>query len=915
MTDRTAHEPAMQSAKGRRGAISAVWLVPIIALLIALAIAWQAYANRGVLIAVAFPDASGVTAGETTLRFREVTVGVVEEVGFSSDLASVNVYIRVNRDIAPFLDEDAAFWVVQPQVSARGVEGLNTILSGTYIEGTWDNEIGESATVFRGIENPPIVPPGVDGTAIVLRAADGARLEAGAPILYRGIEVGEVATPSLSTDGSEVRLDAFIRAPYDRQLSTATRFWDASGISVGIGGSGVELNVGSLAAILEGGIVFDTLISGGQEIGPGDVFDIFEDRDEALAATFEAPTSRAVRFSALFPAAASGLTDGAPVRYQGVRVGVVTSITGFVREDDPDAGVQLLSVLALQPSRMGLAEMESDLDGVDYVAELVDRGLRAQLVSTSLFGGDLSVELVNVEGETPARLEVGVADNPLIPSIASEQSSLTATAEGVMTRINDLPIEELLASATDLLDNVNRIASDADTRAIPGAALATIEGGEGLVRDMRSIVSSPETASVLLDVQTIAGDVAAVTALIREREVTERLADTLDAATAAAANLSAGTEELDELADRAMVMFDEAGRLISSEDAQALPGAARAALEAGTTALDAGTAVLAAPQVAEILEATATITADIRSLAARVATDAVATQIEAALGSIDTAARNVALGTADLSSLRDALDATVEGARGLVASEDTQALPGAARGLVADARAVIAAPEIQQLLTDLPAITDDIRTITAELREAQAAAALTEALDAARKAALSVAEGTAAIPGLSASASRVMAEAEVLAGNLTQLSAKANALALDELVSSTTDLMQTADMFLSSDEAGDVPVVLSETLQELRRTIETIRTGGTLDNLNATLTSAAGAAEGVRVAASDLPALVNRLQALSVAATGVLSAYDSDSRIAQELFATLRAATRAADDVSSLSRTIERNPNSLLLGR
>ena len=280
------------SDRSRLRTVSAVWLVPIIAVMIAGAIAWQSLRDRGALISITFPDASGVTIGETTLRFREVIVGVVEDVGFSSDLDSVNVYVRVNNEIAPYLDEDASFWIVQPQVTTRGVEGLGTILSGTYIEGTWDSEIGDTADAFVGDERAPIVPPGVDGIAIVLRTGgNSARLGAGAPILYRGIEVGEVAAPRLSPDGTEVRLDAFVRAPYDRQLTTATRFWDASGVSVSLGGSGVELNVGSVAAIVEGGVNFDTLISGGELVSSGHVFDIFEDRGDALAMRWRSASS------------------------------------------------------------------------------------------------------------------------------------------------------------------------------------------------------------------------------------------------------------------------------------------------------------------------------------------------------------------------------------------------------------------------------------------------------------------------------------------------------------------------------------------------------------------------------------------------------------------------------------------------
>ena len=1209
MTDRpdVPATPDIEPARGRRRlGISAVWLVPLAAVLIALAIIWQSFQDRGSLISITFPDASGLTIGETTLRFREVIVGVVEDVGFSDDLNFVNAFVRVESEIAPYLDEDAAFWIVQPTVTTRGVEGLGTILSGTYIQGTWDSEIGETKDAFVGDERAPIVPPGVDGTAIVLRAGDSARLGAGAPILFRGIQVGEVAAPRLSPDGTEVRLDAFILAPYDRQLTTATRFWDASGVSVSFGGSGVELSVGSIAAILEGGINFDTLISGGEPITSGDVFDIFEDRGDALASTFEAPTSRSVRFGALFPSAASGLSEGSAVRFQGVRVGVVTAITGFIRPDDPTGEVQLLAVMAIQPTKMGLAEMRTDLDGIDFVSDLVDAGLRAQLVSTSLLGGDLAVDLVDVVAPAQASLEIGIADNPLIPSIEGDTSSISDTAEGVLARINDLPVEALLAAATDLLNNVNRIAADPDTRAIPAATRAAIEQGGGLVRDARAIVSSPGTAGALADVQAIVSDLRAVSARIAAREVADTLADTLDAAFGAAANIRAGTADLEALSQQAFVLFDDAGRLVSSADVQAIPALAREAIEGGR-------AVLTSPAIAAILEDTAAVTGDIRSLAARLATDALAERVESVLASIDAAARDVALGTADLGDLRASLDASVAGAQALLTSADVQAIPALAReatqgardvlaspelptiladiaastgdiraltaalgtaeaaarvttllrnvdraarnvaagtadldalrasidaaasgaatllasedvaaipalareatqgardiltapeidavlsdlavavsdirsataelgtpeaaarietllanvddaarnvaegtqdlatlrttldsavagaesilvspdvqaipallreavtetrdavaapeidtalsnlsgitqdvraltarlgtdaiaariesvlqnvdaasrdvaagtsdlsalrasldatiggaeailtapearaipgtandaigeilGLAGDARAIVGSAEIQALLTDLPRISADIRAITDQLAQQQAATALTAALQAAERAAASVADGAEALPAISASTERVLAEAEILAGNLNALTQKANALDLASLVDATTDVMRTADVFLSSDEAGDVPVVLSATLEEVRQTIETIRTGGTLDNVNATLGSTAAAADSIRTSVADLPALVARLQTLTGTATDVLSAYDGDSRVAQELAAALRAATRAAEDVSSLSRTIERNPNSLLLGR
>ena len=100
--------------------LSVIWLLPVIALAIALGVAWQSYAERGPLIEVTFGNAEGVAAGETELRYRDVAVGVVEKVGFNKGLSRVQVFIRVDRDVAEYVDDAAAFWIVRPQVTARG---------------------------------------------------------------------------------------------------------------------------------------------------------------------------------------------------------------------------------------------------------------------------------------------------------------------------------------------------------------------------------------------------------------------------------------------------------------------------------------------------------------------------------------------------------------------------------------------------------------------------------------------------------------------------------------------------------------------------------------------------------------------------------------------------------------------------
>jgi len=100
----------------------------------------------------------------------------VEDVGFSDGLSTVLVSVRVDKDVAPYIDSGANFWVVRPELTARGVSGLDTVLSGVFIEGVWDDEIGMAETRFNGLQDAPLFRPSKPGLEIALRATANGQL-------------------------------------------------------------------------------------------------------------------------------------------------------------------------------------------------------------------------------------------------------------------------------------------------------------------------------------------------------------------------------------------------------------------------------------------------------------------------------------------------------------------------------------------------------------------------------------------------------------------------------------------------------------------------------------------------------------------------------------------------------------------
>jgi len=673
--------------------LSLVWLVPILALIVSLGIAWQTYAARGVTIEISFLNASGVRPGETTIRYRDVVIGTVEDVRFTPDLARVLVRAAIDRDLADTLPADAQFWVVQPEVSARGITGLSTVLSGVYIEASFTPAPDSDARAFAGMDSAPLIREGQRGTRITLRTRDANRISEGAPILFHGIEVGHIEAPRLILSGDSVVFDAFIMAPHDRRLTTATRFWDTSGFTVSLGTGGLSLDVGNLAALVTGGIAFDTIFSGGAPLNPGYVFDLFPDEDAARQSLFTGVAANAVEMAIEFEGSVNGLAVGSPVRFRGLRVGEVRAIGAVLVEEGNRQTVRLRTTVALDPQALGLPAEAGAERTIEFLRNAVAEGLRAELATSSLFTAALVIELVELPDAAPATVEQREDGMIVLPSVTSDLPDFTATAEGVLERINALPVEELMNQAITLMASIEAVVSSEGTRQAPDAALALIE--------------------------------------------------------------------------------------------------------------------------------------DIRAL---------------------------------------------------VGGEDTQALPGELRGGLAE-----------------------VRGIVEELRLRGAIDRLVTVLDSADAIAANAATASADLPELVA--------------ELRALTARANGVEIEELAAAATRLVDSADRLIGSDEMRDLPPALAGALAEVSQVLAALREGEAVENVNRTLASTRSAAESVAQAMESLPDLSQRLERLVAQADGLIAAYGERSDFNTEAMQVMREFRDTARAVTQLARAIERNPNSLLIGR
>src|SRR3954454_2123748 len=246
--------PPEAAVKRGRRRFSVVWLVPLVAAVIAVWLAVTTLREKGPTVSVAFKTAEGLEAGKTKVRYKDIEVGTVEDVRLSGDLKGVVAVAELRKEVEPFVTEGPRWWVVRPRVGASGVSGLGTLISGAYIG--LDPGRGRRTLSFTGLEEPPPIASDVPGRRFALHADSLGSVDQGSPVYYRGLRVGQVLGRTLDENRPSFTFTVFVDAPHDRLVRDTSRFWNASGIDLSVGASGVELATESLQTILAGGLAF-----------------------------------------------------------------------------------------------------------------------------------------------------------------------------------------------------------------------------------------------------------------------------------------------------------------------------------------------------------------------------------------------------------------------------------------------------------------------------------------------------------------------------------------------------------------------------------------------------------------------------------------------------------------------------------
>ncbi|HME38490.1 MAG TPA: MlaD family protein [Steroidobacteraceae bacterium] len=426
--------------------LSLIWILPVVVILAGIFVVIHEKLAQGTSIEIRFHTAEDLEANKTKIRYKDVEIGEVRDIHVSKDRKEVVVTAVIHRDASEYLVDDTRFWVVRPRVSAAGITGLGTLVSGAYIS----VDVGQSTTRnrhFVGLEVPPIVTLDLPGREFVLHAEDLGSLSIGSLVFYRHLAAGQVVGYTLDPGGAGVTLKIFVNAPFDAFVTAATRFWQASGIDMSVNSDGVKLRTESLTAILQGGVAFNALPGGTQTEAPSDApFTLYPDQERAMR-----PAETEIRtFVMYFKGSLRGLSAGAPVELHGIAVG---EVKGVDVEYEPEAGTLRFPVsVELYPqrirgrqahgSRRPAAGVASAASSRVLIDSLVAHGLRAELKTGNLLTGQKYVDL-DMHPDAPVEKVWWIEQPSVFPTVSNGLDEIQDSVVSIARKLNKVPFDQI----------------------------------------------------------------------------------------------------------------------------------------------------------------------------------------------------------------------------------------------------------------------------------------------------------------------------------------------------------------------------------------------------------------------------------------------------------------------------------------
>ena len=268
-------------------------------------------------ISLTMRDHYQLTADISKLYYKGVEAGIVKNIKYDPVKNETKIKAKLHNDFRAFANEKSYFWIVKPEVSFDGIEGIDTVVRGNYINFVSSDIKAKEKSDFILHGNKPRP----EGIKLRLISENMQGLKEGAGLFYHDIEIGVLNAYRLNKDNSTFTIDYIVEPKYAHLLNASSSFYHNSGVSFEASLQKVSIDSGSLESVVRGGVAvetFDFKTAGKLK----KEYKLHKDSDAMVKARYLAAEGL---YLTLVASKAGSLKKGSPIFYKQIKVGEVLS--------------------------------------------------------------------------------------------------------------------------------------------------------------------------------------------------------------------------------------------------------------------------------------------------------------------------------------------------------------------------------------------------------------------------------------------------------------------------------------------------------------------------------------------------------------------------------------------------------------
>lgn len=494
-------EPVIANGGSRFNLLTSIWIVPFVAVIIALWLTYEHFSKLGPEIRIEFKNSGGLVAGQSVIKFRDVPVGKVSRIEINNEKEGVIVYARINQDAKGFLNETTKFWVVKPEVDYSGVKGLDTLLSGSYIY-MYAKKGEKSKREFKGLDLPYIDIN--SGYYYVIESSFPVKVKEKTPIYFKGIKVGEIDNFRLDTQTKNVIIIIRIYNEYGNLVNSTSKFWVQSLMDLKLADNRLEVNFAPLPILLLGAIGFDTKFDKKYDKGYNKIFQLYRSVTDAKEKKvgFAQPSYQEFVFN--FRGDVSSLDRGTAIKYKGFKVGSIEQLKVYYNAKLKNFEAQCFGKIDV--SNFSTTKE----DGFKNFKELVQTGIIAKLKKPNFLINQSVIELQE-SNVTTALIKDKQLHAYTLPTEEFKDTNLLLSLSEISKKIENLNLEKslnginsviestkapiakldkLLESADNSLQHINKIIGKKEFQNIGGSVESTLKEFQKSLKTLNNTLNS-----------------------------------------------------------------------------------------------------------------------------------------------------------------------------------------------------------------------------------------------------------------------------------------------------------------------------------------------------------------------------------------------------------------------------------------